>query len=322
MFKRTRDRLAGFTLVELLVVIAIIALLIGILVPALSGVKDKSKVLKVQNLHKVLGEGCELYRSDMDAYPQSSGRNPFEKWAEPLAYLSGAQWLTLQLAGADLKGFVKKDSQHFYDSTVPAGKIVQDSPAEWLKWYSLTSDPNTAGLHRYGPYVPMDGDLTSRPLDLAGYAEGDALPSILLFRGTSEWSNALMPCFVDALGSPVLYYRANARATQPFTTTSDPVVTGRYDQRDNAGITASDVGDVDEGLDLGAGAVHPLGTLGWSAANPADEPTTGFAKAVYNPTIFGSQANGKVWPKNPDRFLLFSAGKDGLFGTPDDVTNF
>ena len=64
----------GFTLVELLVVIGIIALLISILLPALSRAKEKARqTLCVNNEHQ-MGLGYHLYAEDnRDSYPAQRG---------------------------------------------------------------------------------------------------------------------------------------------------------------------------------------------------------------------------------------------------------
>jgi prepilin-type N-terminal cleavage/methylation domain-containing protein len=64
--RRKTMKKTGFTLIELLVVIAIIALLMGILMPALSKVKDRAKSIHCVNNVRNLAMAWFMYQDEND----------------------------------------------------------------------------------------------------------------------------------------------------------------------------------------------------------------------------------------------------------------
>jgi len=178
----------GFTLVELLVVIAIIALLMGILMPALAKVRELATRVVCGSHISGLGKSAMIYTNEnRGRYPRAGGRNGLwgpqlggtAGWAQPpltsseilafgpsgsgVATVSSCLYLLVKYADADSKQFVcGADSLarafNLNDYLTQAAILQQDLTAAW------DFGPNGREHYSYSYQIPFGQvGVTGRP---------------------------------------------------------------------------------------------------------------------------------------------------------------
>src|SRR5512143_2917482 len=98
-----RTRTSGLTVIEILVVVSIIALLVGLLLPAVHTVQKMAKETKQKAQLTSIELGLAAFKSDYGDYPPSSWQNPNLPGSR--TDYCGAQKLAEALLGWDLLGF-------------------------------------------------------------------------------------------------------------------------------------------------------------------------------------------------------------------------
>ncbi len=306
----------AFTLVEILVVIAIIALLISILMPALTQIKKIAANTKQKAQISSIEIGLSLYKNDFGQYPPSHGWK--EDSGSPADHndytYSGAHTLAEAMFGQDLLG-VHPDTVYRADGYDEAGSpkgLLYPLPDAT----STPPEPNDTNLNkRKGPYLDRTNIGVYKPnqifktlgtLSPSGHMICDVFPVKSEKIGNKRYK----------IGTPILYFRANLAAENMQSISSaippyDPHTKNVYNYCDNlAPILAGRVlenGEID----------HKF------FETPGNPNGSTFYKFIKDPMVtMPEDATHHGRPVRPDSFLLISAGWDGMYGTSDDICNF
>ena len=170
MFYRRGSR-RGFTLVELLVVIAIIAILIGLLLPAVQKVREAASRLKCQNNMKQVALAIHNYHDVYGAFPTYNGIGPITRGSTTQATNTKAvygSWIVHILPYLEQQALYDSftaDVRQFSNThgvvTAPGGALISPAgPAPgWTQVSPATpATPDPAWVQQ-SPAVPAQGSM-------------------------------------------------------------------------------------------------------------------------------------------------------------------
>lgn len=313
----------AFTVVELLVVISIIVILMGILIPVASKVRQTARAADVKNQVARLSAMMQAYNNDFNAYPGPIPNTQLRGFTTnniTTPAMIGAKITMAENVYLGLMGGLKPATA--WTAAAPVLEFDKNIAGQGPRY--LSSTPKK--LPPYGDNTDLTSHATGNPPVFDGhFVDGNDIAA----------DDSDVPEFVDRFpdAMPFLILRARVGIV---TTPNGPVVTAlpsstaQYDQTQVTPYTGATGGGY-----IGVGKTQdsewtnlPFPNHGFNLApdaslttkRPDPPPATwtypyNIHAALRHPTLADT-------PKQKDGYMIISAGIDRVYGTRDDITNF
>lgn len=185
----------GFTLVEILAVIGLIALLVGLLLPALGAVRDQARNSQTRMLMKRISEAADAYQAATFRYPGSLTERQL---ASDYRYyeISSTENALLDLIGGRVS---TRDGNQPSDDCFKIAGIEVDRHE--------IGQGRVVGTAQHPAYLQFD------PGEFA-YVNGQIGQEHVAENGIPDCGTKALPDIVDAWGTPVVFWRDSAAGSR------------------------------------------------------------------------------------------------------------
>lgn len=162
MSKLTRR---GFTLIELLVVIAIIAVLIGLLLPAVQKVREAASKAKCQNQLKQLGLAMHHFENTYKQFPPGLGATGDKKKPPAGDYFFRTLPLNLRFCSWHTHLLPYIEQEDMFNNTHPRAVAMAYLPGKKVVLFNCPSDPLAGEVQSVQPFRLTTGYFGVRGID-------------------------------------------------------------------------------------------------------------------------------------------------------------